>query len=224
MPPADVADFQRNELCRHNSKSGRNYAKAKLIWRKINVTTNKRENIMIASLMLFTERGYDATTVPMIADKAQVGAGTIYRYFENKEVLLNSLYRECVEQLYQRLTGDFPVSASVREQFHHLFQRLIHFGQEHREKLTFIDSHMEPRILDEESQNKFYECLGFLQKFIIEGQQQGIIVQLHPDALIPIFYGTIIKLFKVTRDSDLEESADLFAGIEECCWNALKIH
>ncbi|MFJ7732683.1 GNAT family N-acetyltransferase [Lysinibacillus sp. NPDC097231] len=29
--PADVTDFQRNELCRHNSKSGRNYAKAKLI-------------------------------------------------------------------------------------------------------------------------------------------------------------------------------------------------
>jgi len=31
-PPADVTDFQRNELCWHNSKSGRNYAKAKLIW------------------------------------------------------------------------------------------------------------------------------------------------------------------------------------------------
>ena len=29
--PADVTDFERNELCEHNSKSGRNYAKAKLI-------------------------------------------------------------------------------------------------------------------------------------------------------------------------------------------------
>jgi hypothetical protein len=30
--PADVTDFERNELCEHNSKSGRNYAKAKLIF------------------------------------------------------------------------------------------------------------------------------------------------------------------------------------------------
>jgi len=30
-PPAGVTDFQRKELCGHNSKSGRNYAKAKLI-------------------------------------------------------------------------------------------------------------------------------------------------------------------------------------------------
>ncbi|WP_068983403.1 MULTISPECIES: hypothetical protein [Lysinibacillus] len=31
--PADVTNFERNELCVHNSKSGRNYAKAKLIVR-----------------------------------------------------------------------------------------------------------------------------------------------------------------------------------------------
>ena len=30
-PPVDVTDFERSELCEHNSKSGRNYAKAKLI-------------------------------------------------------------------------------------------------------------------------------------------------------------------------------------------------
>ena len=40
----------------------------------------------------FAERGYDGTTIPMIAEKAKVGAGTIYRYFENKEALVNSLF------------------------------------------------------------------------------------------------------------------------------------
>ena len=40
---------------------------------------NKRDDIMEAALILFAERGYDGTTVPMIAEKAKVGAGTIYR-------------------------------------------------------------------------------------------------------------------------------------------------
>ena len=35
----------------------------------------------------------------MIAEKAKVGAGTIYRYFENKEALVNSLFSKSMLQL-----------------------------------------------------------------------------------------------------------------------------
>ena len=32
-------------------------------------------------MQLFAERGYDGTTIPMIAEKAKVGAGTILSLF-----------------------------------------------------------------------------------------------------------------------------------------------
>ena len=35
----------------------------------------------------------------MIAEKAKVGAGTIYRYFENKEALVNSLFSKSMLEL-----------------------------------------------------------------------------------------------------------------------------
>lgn len=60
------------------------------------MSESKRELIMNAALALFVERGFDGTTVPMISEKAGVGAGTIYRYFENKEALVNSLYQKYV--------------------------------------------------------------------------------------------------------------------------------
>src|SRR5438067_8425981 len=43
---------------------------------------DKREAIMSAALELFVERGFYGTAVPEIAERAEVGAGTIYRYFE----------------------------------------------------------------------------------------------------------------------------------------------
>src|SRR4051812_14698782 len=55
---------------------------------------DKRESIMSAALDLFVERGFFGTAVPEIADRAGVGAGTIYRYFESKEALVNAIYRE----------------------------------------------------------------------------------------------------------------------------------
>jgi AcrR family transcriptional regulator len=45
--------------------------------------SDKREAIMAAALDLFVERGFYGTAVPEIAEKAGVGAGTIYRYFES---------------------------------------------------------------------------------------------------------------------------------------------
>ena len=59
---------------------------------------NKQEDIFDRDAT-FAERGYDGTTIPMIAEKAKVGAGTIYRYFENKEALVNSLFSKSMLEL-----------------------------------------------------------------------------------------------------------------------------
>ena len=61
---------------------------------------NKRDDILNAAMELFGELGYDGTTVPMIAERAKVGAGTIYRYFENKESLVNILFQDCVKGIF----------------------------------------------------------------------------------------------------------------------------
>ena len=42
---------------------------------------NKRDDILNAAMELFGELGYDGTTVPMIAERAKVGAGTILSIF-----------------------------------------------------------------------------------------------------------------------------------------------
>lgn len=188
------------------------------------MATNKRKDILQAALLLFTERGFDATTVPMIADNAKVGAGTIYRYFENKEVLLNCLFQECVQRFFNTIKQGFPESGPVRQQFHHFFYQMVYFAKIDREVLLFIDSHLNPRLLNEESQKMFNEFTDFLRNFILKGQEQGIIYPLPPDVLIPIFYGAIIKLIETTRAGVIVETDELFAGVEECCWNAIRVH
>ncbi|MGN6106845.1 MAG: helix-turn-helix domain-containing protein, partial [Kofleriaceae bacterium] len=58
------------------------------------VAGDKREAIIAAALELFVERGFFGTAVPEIAERAGVGAGTIYRYFESNEALVNAIYRQ----------------------------------------------------------------------------------------------------------------------------------
>jgi AcrR family transcriptional regulator len=52
-----------------------------------------------AALELFTTKGYHGTTTPLIAARAGVAEGTIYRHFASKDDLLNEVFRAGVRVL-----------------------------------------------------------------------------------------------------------------------------
>jgi len=54
--------------------------------------SDKRAEIIRAALELIAEHGFHGAPMAMIAEKAGVAAGTIYRYFESKDVLITELH------------------------------------------------------------------------------------------------------------------------------------
>ncbi len=68
--------------------------------------TEKQQNIVKTALELFAEKGYDATSTSLVAKKAGVSEGLIFRHFENKEGLLNAIIelgKEDLQPLYLQL-------------------------------------------------------------------------------------------------------------------------
>lgn len=57
------------------------------------------ERILDAALEVFSEKGFHLATVDDIAERADVGKGTLYRYFANKETLFSELVRLRLEEL-----------------------------------------------------------------------------------------------------------------------------
>jgi len=52
---------------------------------------NKKQKIMDASLSLFAEKGFSATSINMIAKKAGISKGLMYNYFKSKEELITTI-------------------------------------------------------------------------------------------------------------------------------------
>ena len=69
---------------------------------------DKREAILDAALDLFAQRGFHGTAVPAVAERARVGAGTIYRYFASKEALVNAVYQRHKSAVADSIIGNFP--------------------------------------------------------------------------------------------------------------------
>ena len=71
-----------------------------------------RREIYEAALTLFRERGFDATTMQQVAERAGVAKGAAYYYFPSKEALIQSYYEE-VQQRQEELCA--PVFAAKKD-------------------------------------------------------------------------------------------------------------
>ncbi|MGA9290472.1 MAG: TetR/AcrR family transcriptional regulator [Anaerobacillus sp.] len=187
-------------------------------------TLSKRDSILTSALGLFAERGFDATTVPMIAASANVGAGTIYRYFENKEVLVNTLFQNYVGTFTNTLEAQFPYKESTRIQFRHIYKAMLLFTNQNEHALYFIKTHSAAHFLTEKSQSDFQELLKILQTFFDKGKKQNDIRDLPSEALIAIVYGAFLELQHLVRSGDLEPSQELLSRIEESLWDSVRYH
>ena len=59
----------------------------------------KRRDIARAAMEVFSERGFDATSMSLVAAAAGVGKGTIYEYFPSKDELIATSIRLWVDQM-----------------------------------------------------------------------------------------------------------------------------
>jgi AcrR family transcriptional regulator len=73
-----------------------------------------RERLVVAAVDLFTEQGYDATTVAQIAERAGTTKSTFFRYFADKRELLVA-GQETLSRLLAEGITDAPEGASPLE-------------------------------------------------------------------------------------------------------------
>ncbi len=73
-----------------------------------------RERLVVAAVDLFTEQGYDATTVAQIAERAGVTRSTFFRYFPDKREILVAGQQTLSELLAEGI-AEAPVGASPLE-------------------------------------------------------------------------------------------------------------
>jgi AcrR family transcriptional regulator len=60
---------------------------------------NSREDIVLKALELFSEFGYEGTSIRMIASKANISLGLMYNYFSGKDELLKEIFNQGIQDI-----------------------------------------------------------------------------------------------------------------------------
>ncbi len=184
--------------------------------------SSKRERILDAALGLFAERGYHGTAVPLVAKAAAVGAGTLYRYFESKQALVNELFRREKRAITDHVLGSFPFAAPPREQFHHFFERTVDYARSRPSSFQFLEHHHHAPYLDEESLRLEREVTEYALNYVRMLKAAGIARDADDHLFLVIVWGAIVRMMREAWSGTLALSDALLAQAEEACWQAIK--
>jgi TetR/AcrR family transcriptional regulator, repressor of fatR-cypB operon len=183
---------------------------------------DKREAILEAALDLFGEYGFHGTAVPQIADRAGVGAGTIYRYFDSKEALVNTLFQSWKLRLLASIMDGFPLTAPLREQFHVLWSRWGGFVVQHPKVALFLELHHHQPYLDAHSHAIEERVVGLVIVLLEQGRAQRVVRDVPCPVLMALLHGIMVGLVRAHADKRLVLDAPTLDLAERCAWEAIR--
>ena len=183
---------------------------------------DKRTAILDAALELFCEMTFEGAPVPLIAERANVGAGTIYRYFESKEALGNAVYQRWKGELKRRLVDDAPARVTAREGFAHWWRTLWAFAIEHPQALAFCENHYHAPYIDAQSHAVGEGLHDGARAFMRAAQRSGDVVRGDPDVLIALVMGAFKGLAKALQEAGKPPTPRLINESEERVWEMLR--
>jgi AcrR family transcriptional regulator len=190
--------------------------------------SDKRTAILKATMELIAENGFHGAPTAMIAAKAGVGTGTIYRYFADKDVLIKEVFSDIEARLNQKLIADYPADQSVRRRLEHYCIVMIRFFIAKPMKFKFLGQFYDSPYGVALRRDKLFtpqenanSCEG-MKSLFEQGIQESAIKDLPIPILFALFFG---GLTSVTRDHILgfiELNERLILRVADACWDAIR--
>ncbi|MCX5718171.1 MAG: TetR/AcrR family transcriptional regulator [Nitrospirae bacterium] len=186
---------------------------------------DKRDDIVRAALELIAENGFHGAPIAMIADRAGVGTGTIYRYFANKDLLISKLYQELEEKIQSVIMEGYASEKPIRERFLHLCTALLRYFIENPLDFRYMEQfHNSPygvavrrdKILGKKGEPDMY------RELFEEGVEQQVIKGIPLAALFALSFGPLLNVARDHILGFITLDDALIARIIEACWDGIR--
>jgi AcrR family transcriptional regulator len=183
---------------------------------------NKKERILRATLKLITENGFHGTPVSLIANEAEVGAGTIYRYFANKEAIINELYDRIQQELHSATMADIPPEVSVRDEFYLKWRHILSYFLDHPLEAKFLEQYAASTLIHPSLTEETQRRNAHLKVLIARGLSGKAIRDVDYNAVRVMMWGTVQQLRQLQESGHAAVTEKLIADTFSIFWDGLR--
>ena len=182
--------------------------------------TERRERVVAAAAQLFSEKRFDEVLMEEIAHQAQVGKGTLYTYFADKEELYFAVVFEGISALNERLRGDASDPTDPEKRLRQMIHGIVSFFSQNRfffKLMNVEDSRSEGGRGDNRRrwQEERRAQLDAIETVLRNGHELGVFSIEHPRVEASVLRDMVRSVMVNSRDFNLtvDEKVDTILRI-----------
>ncbi|AZU60055.1 TetR/AcrR family transcriptional regulator [Neobacillus mesonae] len=144
---------------------------------------DRRKMIVDAATKSFSLFGFKATTMDQVAKLANVGKGTIYTFFKNKEELFEEIISSMVKEMIAEADAAIQPGLPITENVHHALYRLLEFRSKHQLMIKLVQEEAEMGTLavSEMLQHVENEIIAYLKNKLEIAIEKGSIPRMNTE-------------------------------------------
>nr|NJM02009.1 TetR/AcrR family transcriptional regulator [Desulfobacula sp.] len=172
----------------------------------------RRSQILDAARELLFSSGIDSVSISAISGKAELGVGTIYFYFKNKDEIFAALQEEGLALLYSKICKFIEKEPAPEKQLAGIAKIYYRVSEENKDYFDIINYFLSsPRIFFEpglkyQIDMSGHKILKITRDAVETGIQTGVFKEAEPARFSIMFWGTLHGLlhFKKLENTVLE--------------------
>ena len=155
----------------------------------------RRRQILAAAVKVFARKGYHTARVGDIAEEAGVAHGLLYHYFDSKEALLETVFRQTWSELLDAVHAVEESGETPREQLRQVAAILLRSWRHDPDLVRVLVREVARSPQLQERVGEFGEAFRAIERIIAAGQAGGAFRrELDPRLASWIFYGGLEEI------------------------------
>lgn len=189
-------------------------------------TVDRKANIIEAATKSFGIFGYKATTMDQVATLANVGKGTIYTFFKNKEELFDEIISNLIFEMKQAADRVIDENLSFHENCHLALLEILNFRKKHQLTIKLFQEAREigtpavQEVLIRLETAVIQYLKGWIEKAIVKGEIQPCDPEITAFIIFKMYISLVFDWEKQHDPLDSERLAELlefylFSGLSK---------
>lgn len=180
------------------------------------MAVDRRKLIIEAATKSFSLFGYKATTMEQVAKIANVGKGTIYTFFRNKEELLDDIVTTLIKEMKAAAEEEIDEQLSFSENLNRALFQLLEYRKVHQLTIKLFQEEREigtPQVLDVIRKVE-KAIIHYIKDKVIEAIGKGEIRPCDPEItafiILKLYISLIFDWEQFNQPLDKDEISSLF--------------
>lgn len=179
------------------------------------VTLDRRRELLDAAIRVFARRGYHESRVGEIAEEAGVAHGLLYHYFDSKEQVLETVFRETWSELLTAVREVEESDTDARGQLRQVAAILLRSWRRDRDLVRVLVREVTRSPELGRRVDEIAEAFAAIERIVRRGREAGEFrADVDPRLASVIFYGALEEILTGWVLGILPDGDDAVAAAE----------